>query len=119
MKYNKGEKLIIVNYLMLLRVYRITRHVHLHYSDHNYMVYEYNTYYYFPFVDGRSILINVSVCVSVCLPVRISDEPRPKFTKYIEKCIILLNCIISLPFFRLLTRLFCQRFLKIKNVDKK
>jgi len=35
-----------------------------------------------------------------------------------EKCIILLNCITSLPFFRLLTRLFCQRFLKIKNVDK-
>jgi len=27
-----------------------------------------------------------------------------------EKCVILLNCIISLPFFRLLTHLFCQRF---------
>ena len=35
-----------------------------------------------------------------------------------DKCIILLNFIISLPFFRLLTRLFCQRFWKTKNVDK-
>ena len=35
-----------------------------------------------------------------------------------EKCIMLLNSIISLPFFRLLTRLFCQHFLKITNVDK-
>jgi len=34
-----------------------------------------------------------------------------------KKCIILLKCIISLLFFRLLIRLFCQRFL-IKNVTK-
>jgi len=27
------------------------------------------------------------------------------------------DCIISLLFFRLLTRLFCQRFLQMKNVD--
>jgi len=39
-----------------------------------------------------------------------------------EKCVMLLNCIISLPLFRLFTRLFC-RFKKngdkINNVEKR